>query len=120
MDNTNRLDISGIGMSTPHISHLAPTNSLNILSPSPQPTSSQSSTVDFSTFSGLKNVNMQVPSGMVNFAGFPGMSAIPGKKDNHEGTCEVSFCHVKRKVNKTRINKYYMFPFFFLFTGLRG
>lgn len=90
MDNTNRLDISGIGMSTPHISHLAPTNSLNILSPSPQPTSSQSSTVDFNTFSGLKNVNMQVPSGMVNFAGFPGMSAIPGKKDNHEGTCEVS------------------------------
>ncbi|XP_043495673.1 tyrosine-protein kinase transmembrane receptor Ror isoform X1 [Polistes fuscatus] len=89
MDNTNRLDISGIGMSTPHISHLAPTNSLNVLSPSPQPTSSQSSTVDFSTLSGLKNVNMQVPSGMVNFAGFPGLNSIPGKKDNHEGTCET-------------------------------
>ncbi|KAI4496336.1 hypothetical protein M0804_000146 [Polistes exclamans] len=89
MDNTNRLDISGISMSTPHISHLAPTNSLNVLSPSPQPTSSQSSTVDFSTLSGLKNVNMQVPSGMVNFAGFPGMNSIPGKKDNHEGTCET-------------------------------
>ncbi|KAK1130770.1 hypothetical protein K0M31_018879 [Melipona bicolor] len=68
------LDLSGTGMSTPHISHLASTNPFSILSPSPQPTSSQSSTIDVHTISGLKNVNIQLPS---------------GRKDNHDGKCEV-------------------------------
>lgn len=61
-------------MSTPHISHLASTNPFSILSPSPQPTSSQSSTTDVHTIGGLRNVNMQLS---------------PGRKDNHEGKCEV-------------------------------
>lgn len=68
------LDLSGTGMSTPHISHLASTNPFSILSPSPQPTSSQSSTIDVHTISGLRNVNIQLPS---------------GRKDNHDGKCEV-------------------------------
>ncbi|XP_076762037.1 tyrosine-protein kinase transmembrane receptor Ror isoform X1 [Xylocopa sonorina] len=68
------LDLSGIGMSTPHISHLASTNPFSILPPSPQPTSSQSSTIDVHGISGLRNVNMQLP---------------PGRKDNHEGKCEI-------------------------------
>ncbi|XP_076163536.1 tyrosine-protein kinase transmembrane receptor Ror [Ptiloglossa arizonensis] len=68
------LDLSGPGMSTPHISHLASTNPFSILSPSPQPTSSQSSTTDVHTIGGLRNVNMQLS---------------PGRKDNHEGKCEV-------------------------------
>lgn len=61
-------------MSTPHISHLASTNPFSILSPSPQPTSSQSSNIDVHTIGGLRNVNMQLS---------------PGRKDNHEGKCEV-------------------------------
>ncbi|XP_053985343.1 tyrosine-protein kinase transmembrane receptor Ror isoform X1 [Hylaeus volcanicus] len=68
------LDLSGSGMSTPLISHLASTNSFSILSPSPQPTSSQSSTTDVHAIGGLRNVNMQLS---------------PGRKDNHEGKCEV-------------------------------
>ncbi|XP_034188022.2 tyrosine-protein kinase transmembrane receptor Ror isoform X1 [Osmia lignaria lignaria] len=68
------LDLSGTGMSTPHISHLASTNPFSILSPSPQPTSSQSSNIDVHTIGGLRNVNMQLS---------------PGRKDNHEGKCEV-------------------------------
>ncbi|XP_017892247.1 LOW QUALITY PROTEIN: tyrosine-protein kinase transmembrane receptor Ror-like [Ceratina calcarata] len=66
----DELDLSGAGMSTPHISHLASTNPFSILSPSPQPTSSQSSTIDVHGISGLRNVNT-------------------GRKDNHEGKCEV-------------------------------
>ncbi|XP_076396754.1 tyrosine-protein kinase transmembrane receptor Ror isoform X2 [Megachile rotundata] len=68
------LDLSGTGMSTPHISHLASTNPFSILSPSPQPTSSQSSNIDVHSIGGLRNVNMQLS---------------PGRKDNHEGKCEV-------------------------------
>ncbi|KAG7200756.1 hypothetical protein KM043_001302 [Ampulex compressa] len=75
-------------MSTPHISHLASTNPFSMLSPSPQPTSSQSSTMDFNTISGLNNVNMQLSPG-INFEGLPGISSIHGRKDNHEGTCEL-------------------------------
>ncbi|XP_015594291.1 tyrosine-protein kinase transmembrane receptor Ror isoform X2 [Cephus cinctus] len=85
----DNLDISGIGVSTPHISHLSPTNPLSILSPSPQPTSSQSSTVDLTALSGLSNVNIQLPPGMTSFAGLPGANSMPGRKDNQEGTCEV-------------------------------
>ncbi|XP_026297812.1 tyrosine-protein kinase transmembrane receptor Ror isoform X3 [Apis mellifera] len=68
------LELSGTGMSTPHISHLASTNPFSILSPSPQPTSSQTNTIDIHTIGGLRNVNMQLS---------------PGRKDNHEGKCEV-------------------------------
>ncbi|XP_033333112.1 tyrosine-protein kinase transmembrane receptor Ror isoform X1 [Megalopta genalis] len=68
------LDLSGSGMSTPHISHLASTNPFSILSPSPQPTSSQSSTTDMHTIGGLTNVNMHLS---------------PGRNDNHEGKCEI-------------------------------
>lgn len=69
-------------MSTPHISHLASTNPFSILSPSPQPTSSQSSTIDVHTIGGLRNVNMQLPT---------------GRKDNHEGKCEVSAHFYEKK-----------------------
>lgn len=84
------LDISGNGMSTPHISHLASANPFSILSPSPQPTSSQSSTMDFHTIGGLTNGNMQFPPN-VNFDEVSGISSgiIPSRKDNHKGTCEV-------------------------------
>ncbi|XP_076681455.1 tyrosine-protein kinase transmembrane receptor Ror isoform X2 [Andrena cerasifolii] len=68
------LDLSGTGMSTPHISHLASTNPFSILSPSPQPTSFQPSTTDVHTIGGLRNVNMQL---------------TPGRRDNQEGKCEV-------------------------------
>ncbi|OAD53154.1 Tyrosine-protein kinase transmembrane receptor Ror, partial [Eufriesea mexicana] len=70
------LDLSGTGMSTPHISHLASTNPFSILSPSPQPTSSQSSTIDIHTIGGLRNVNMQLS---------------PGRKDNHEGKFYIPY-----------------------------
>ncbi|XP_077273107.1 tyrosine-protein kinase transmembrane receptor Ror isoform X3 [Temnothorax americanus] len=83
------LDISvGNGMSTPHISHLASANPFNILSPSPQPTSSQSSTMDFNTNSGLTNGNIQFPPN-VNFDEMSSISSVSGRKDNRKGTCEV-------------------------------
>lgn len=85
MGNGDILGISGNGMSTPHISHLASINPF-ILSPSPQPTSSQSSTMDLNTISGLTNGNIQFPPNM-NFDEIS--SSIPNRKDNHKGTCEV-------------------------------
>ncbi|XP_019700649.1 tyrosine-protein kinase transmembrane receptor Ror isoform X1 [Harpegnathos saltator] len=87
MGNGDMLDISTNGMSTPHISHLASVNPFSILSPSPQPTSSQSS-MDFNTIGGLSNGNMQFPPN-VNFDEISGISSIPSRKDNHKGTCEV-------------------------------
>lgn len=77
MGNGDILDISRSGMSTPH---MASANPFSILSP--QPTSSQSSTMDFHTISGLNNGNIQFPPN-VNF------DEISGRKDNHKGTCEV-------------------------------
>ncbi|XP_071625867.1 tyrosine-protein kinase transmembrane receptor Ror isoform X1 [Temnothorax longispinosus] len=89
MGHGDTLDISvGNGMSTPHISHLASANPFNILSPSPQPTSSQSSTMDFNTNSGLTNGNIQFPPN-VNFDEMSSISSVSGRKDNHKGTCEV-------------------------------
>ncbi|KAG5324300.1 ROR1 kinase, partial [Pseudoatta argentina] len=88
MGHGDMLDISGTGMSTPHISHLASVNPFNILSPSPQPTSSQSSTMDFNTLSGLTNGNIQFPPNM-NFDEMSSISSVSGRKDNHNGTCEV-------------------------------
>ncbi|XP_012268350.2 tyrosine-protein kinase transmembrane receptor Ror isoform X2 [Athalia rosae] len=83
----DRLDISGIGVSTPHVSHLPPTHTFNeIFSPSPHPTSSQSSTVDFTALSGLDNIQFQLPSGTVtNLANMPGRK----QSEHHEGTCEI-------------------------------
>lgn len=88
MGHGDMLDIPGNGMSTPHISHLASANPFNILSPSPQPTSSQSSTMDFNTISGLTNGNIQFPPN-VNFDEMSSISSVSGRKDNHKGTCEV-------------------------------
>lgn len=88
MGHGDMLDIPGNGMSTPHISHLASANPFNILSPSPQPTSSQSSTMDFNTISGLTNGNIQFPPNM-NFDEMSSISSVSGRKDNHKGTCEV-------------------------------
>lgn len=88
MGNGGMLDISSNGMSTPHISHLASANPFSIHSPSPQPTSSQSSTMDFNTIGGLTNGNIQFPPNM-NFDEISGISSIPNRKDNHKGTCEV-------------------------------
>nr|XP_012224322.1 PREDICTED: tyrosine-protein kinase transmembrane receptor Ror isoform X1 [Linepithema humile] len=79
MENGDVLGISRSG-STPHLSHLASANPFSI--PNPQPTSSQSSTLDFNTISGLTNGNIQFPPN-VNF------DEISGRKDNHKGTCEV-------------------------------
>lgn len=87
MGHGDMLGISGNGMSTPHISHLASANPF-ILSPSPQPTSSQSSTMDFNTLSGLTNGNIQFPPN-VNFDEMSSISSVTGRKDNHKGTCEV-------------------------------
>lgn len=75
-------------MSTPHISHLASTNPFSILSPSPQPTSSQTNTIDIHTIGGLRNVNMQLS---------------PGRKDNHEGKCEV---HKNYYISNSSLNYY--------------
>jgi len=86
--NGDMLDISRSGMSTPHISHLASANPFSILSPSPQPTSSQSSTMDFNIISGLNNGN--IPFSDVKFSDeILGIGSIPNRKDNHKGTCEV-------------------------------
>jgi len=90
MGHGDMLDMSENGMSTSHISHLASVNSF-ILSPSPQPTSSQSSTVDYNAISRLTHVHfgdIEVPSN-VNFDEMSSISSISGRKDNHKGTCEV-------------------------------
>lgn len=87
MGNGDMLDISGTGMSTPHISHLVSANPFNI-SPNPQPTSSQSSTIDFNTISGLTNDNIQFPPN-VNFDEISSISSVSGRKDNHKDTCEM-------------------------------
>ena len=81
-------------MSTPH--QVGLTNPFGKESPSPQPTSSQTSTIDLTEISGLKNVNMQLPVG-VSLASLPGASALPGRKDNHEGICEVSHLFLNKK-----------------------
>ncbi|RLU25724.1 hypothetical protein DMN91_001881 [Ooceraea biroi] len=86
LGNGDTLDISGNGMSTPP--HLASANPFSILSSNPQPTSSQSSTMDFHTISGLNNGNIQFPPNM-NFDEMSGISSSSGRKDNHRGTCEV-------------------------------
>lgn len=85
MGNADTLDVSGGSMSTPHISHLASTNPFGILSPSPQPTSSQSSTMGFNTIGGLSNGNIQFPPNV----NLDEVSSISSRKDNHKGTCEV-------------------------------
>jgi len=97
------LDVSGNGMSTPpHISHLASANPF-ILSSNPQPTSSQSSTMDFNTISGLNNGNIQFPSN-INFDEMSSISSISGRKDNHRGTCEV--CMIREDTIKIGINNF--------------
>lgn len=81
--NGEKLDMSGLGMST-H-SHLS-TNPFGKLAPSPQPTNSQFSP---NLFSGLSNVNLQL-HGLTSYAGLPATSFIPRRKDNQGGNCEVS------------------------------
>jgi len=87
MGNGDKFHISRSGMSAPHISHLASTNPFSI--PSPQPTSSQSSTMDLNTISGLTNGNIQFPTDLKFPDEIPGIGSIPVRKDNHKGTCEV-------------------------------
>ncbi|XP_046609095.1 tyrosine-protein kinase transmembrane receptor Ror isoform X1 [Neodiprion virginianus] len=77
----DKLDISGIGVSTPHISHLSPTNPFSdIFPPSPQPTSSQSSTVDLSSING----HFQLPHVPTSVGG-----SIPIRNEDKGGTCEL-------------------------------
>ncbi|XP_011495155.1 PREDICTED: tyrosine-protein kinase transmembrane receptor Ror isoform X2 [Ceratosolen solmsi marchali] len=85
-EDGDKFDNSGSGGSTPH--QVGSTNPFGRLPPSPQPTSSQTSTIDLTEISGLKNVNMQLPVG-VSLASLPGASSLPGRKDNHEGICEL-------------------------------
>ncbi|XP_031780568.1 tyrosine-protein kinase transmembrane receptor Ror isoform X2 [Nasonia vitripennis] len=89
LDDNNdgdKFGTSGSGLSTPN--QLGSTNHFGRSPPSPQPTNSQTSTMDLMEISGLKNVNMQIPVG-VSLANLPGASLLPGRKDNHEGICEL-------------------------------
>lgn len=79
-------DSERIESPTPHNVLPGRTNPFRILSQSPDPTSSQSSVVDYTARSGLSDVNMDTSQRAFDL---PGMGAVPTRKNNHEGVCEV-------------------------------